>query len=152
MRTPRGLRALNAISNTNTYRVVVVAADEPHRRGLTEIWVTRKVTVTVTNVDETETVTLSLRQGQVNVRAVTATYNDLDNERPTGTNITWKWYLVGSEIPGARSARIPPATLRHTHQIGSGSHRAEASYTKTDGSKKKTVSATISVRETPSDW
>ena len=58
----------------------------------------KKVVVTVTNVEETETVTLSARQGQVGV-PLTATYNDLDNERPTDAIVlTWKWYLGGSPI------------------------------------------------------
>ena len=83
--------------NTNTYKVVVVASDDPtgagtdgegcrdhdglqeshrqrHRRG------------------GAETVTLSAQQGQVDV-ALTATYNDLDNERPPNTDLTWKWFL-----------------------------------------------------------
>ena len=81
----------------NTYRVVVVAADEPLGATNRELGY-KKVTVNVTNMEETETVTLSLRQAQVGT-AVTATYNDLDNERPDGTALTWTWYLGGSEIP-----------------------------------------------------
>ena len=38
----------------------------------------------VTKVEEIETVTLSAEQGQVGV-ALTATYNDVDNEKPTTT-------------------------------------------------------------------
>ena len=125
-------------SNENTYKVVVVAADEPLGATSRELGY-KKVTVNVTNVEETETVTLSLRQAQVGT-AVTATYNDLDNERPVGTALTWKWYLGGSEIPGASTASFTPTD--------SGSHRAEASYTKTDGSKKA-ASATITVRAEP---
>ena len=122
----------------NTYRVVVVAADEP-LGAANRVLGYKKVTVNVTNVNETETVTLSLRQAQVGI-AVTATYNDLDNERPDGTVLMWKWYLGGSEIPGAITASFTPTN--------SGSHRAEASYTKTDGSKKA-ASATITVRAEP---
>ena len=122
----------------NTYRVVVVAADEPLGAANRELGY-KKVTVNVTNVNETETVTLSLRQAQIGT-AVTATYNDLDNERPADTELMWKWYLGGSEIPGASTATFSPTNR--------GSHRAEASYTKADGSKKA-ASATISVRAMP---
>ena len=122
----------------NTYRVVVVAADEPLGAD-NRVLGYKKVTVNVTNLEETETVTLSLRQAQVGTE-VTATYNDLDNERPDGTDLTWKWYLGGSEIPNVSTAAYTPDN--------SGSHRAEASYTKTDGSKKA-ASATITVRAQP---
>ena len=135
---PRGVARATG-SNENTYRVVVVAADEPQGAANRELGY-KKVTVNVTNMEETETVTLSLRQAQVGT-AVAATYNDLDNEKPDGTDLTWKWYLGGSEIPGASAATFTPTN--------SGSHRAEASYTKTDGSKKA-ASATITVRATPS--
>ena len=94
------------VSNTtaNIYKVVVVAADEPLGAANRELG-HKKVTVNVTNVEETETVTLSLRQAQVWNAVVTATYNDLDNEKLTdGTNLTWKWYLGGSVIPGASTA------------------------------------------------
>ena len=126
-------------STANTYKVVVVAADEPLGAASRALG-SKKVTVNVTNLDETETVTLSLRAAQVGTE-VTATYNDLDNERPAGTELTWKWYLGGSEIPEAATAIYSPTA--------SGTHRVEASYTKTDGNKKS-VSATISVRPTPS--
>ena len=76
----------------------MVAADEPEGATNRELGY-KKVTVNVTNVNETETVTLSARQGQVNVE-LTATYNDLDNERDgDAPDLTWKWYLGGSEIP-----------------------------------------------------
>ena len=48
----------------NTYRVVVVAADEP-LGAANRVLGYKAVTVNVTNVDETETVTLSARQPQV---------------------------------------------------------------------------------------
>ena len=127
----------------NTYRVVVVAADEPQGAS-NRVLGYKKVTVNVTNVNETETVTLSRRQAQVNTE-LTATYNDSDNERPDGTELTWSWYLGGSEIPGASSATGPISMYT---PVGSGSLRAEASYTKEDGSKKS-ASATITVRATP---
>ena len=128
----------------NTYRVVVVAADEPMGAG-NGVLGYKKVTVNVTNMEETETVTLSARQGQVAV-PLTATYNDLDNERPDATPLAWKWYLGGSEIVDASDAT--DLTSAYTPDRG-GSHRAEASYTKADGSKKS-ASATISVRTAPS--
>ena len=104
----------------------------------------KKVTVNVTNVNETETVTLSLRQAQIGT-PVTATYNDSDNERPDGTELMWKWYLGSSEITAGITAT--GSTSSYT-PISAGSHRAEASYTKADGSKKA-ASATINVRATP---
>ena len=128
----------------NTYRVVVVAADEPQGASNRDLGY-KKVTVNVTNVNEPETVTLSRRQAQVGGTELTATYNDPDNERPTGTDLTWRWYLGGSEISGASLATGPSSMYT---PVGSGSLRAEASYTKEDGSKKS-ASATITVRATP---
>ena len=129
---------------TNTYKVVVIAADEPLGAASRKLGY-KKVTVNVTNVEETETVTLSLRQAQVGT-LLTATYNDLDMEKLSDTDLTWKWYLGGLEIFGAS----PAVGLTSTYTPGSsGSHRVEASYIKTDGSKKA-VSATISVRAAPS--
>ena len=136
---PRGVA--RADNNTNTYNVVVVASDNPTGARTAEMPILmgyKKVTVTVTDVEETETVTLSAQQGQVGV-ALSATYNDADNEMPSGTALTWKWYL-GTQISGAAEATYSPENP--------GTHRVEASYTKTDGSKKA-VSATISVRAVP---
>ena len=138
---PRG--EARADDNNNTYRVVVVASDNPTGAGTTAMPIRmgyKKVTVNVTDVEETETVTLSAQEGQVNVD-LTATYNDADNEMPSGTTLTWKWSLSNSPISGADTATYGPENP--------GSHRVEASYTKTDGSKK-VVSATIRVRAEPS--
>ena len=126
-------------NNTNTYRVVVVASDDPTGAGDAIMMGHKKVNVNVTDMEETETVTLSAQQGQVGV-ALTATYNDADEERPADRELTWQWYL-GTPIPGATA-------MTHTPE-NPGTHRVEASYTKTDGSKKA-VSATISVRAVPS--
>ena len=71
-------------------------------------------------MEETETITLSAQQGQVGV-ALMATYNDLDNEMPSGTVLTWKWYLGTSQILGATTADYAPENP--------GTHRVEASYT-----------------------
>ena len=77
--------------DSTTYKVVVVASDDaPGVTGRKMGY--KKVTVNVTDVDETETITLSAQQGQINV-ALTATYNDLDNEKPDGMDLTWKWDL-----------------------------------------------------------
>ena len=130
----------------NTYRVVVAVADEP-QGAANRVLGYKAVTVNVTNVEETETVTLSARQGQVSV-ALTATYNDADEEKPSGTDLTWTWYLGGSEIPSGVTQDNSALTSGYT-PTADGSHRVEASYTKTDGSKKS-VSATISVRVVPS--
>ena len=140
---PRG--QAKADTNTNTYRVVVVASDDPDGAGTDGAGAGimmgyKKVTVNVTDVEETETITLSAQQGQVDVD-LTATYNDLDNERPSDTPLTWKWYLGSSPILDAATATYQPENP--------GTHRVEAIYTKSDGSEKK-VSATISVRAEPS--
>ena len=134
-------------TNTNTYRVVVVASDDPTGAGTDGQGAGirmgyKKVTVNVTDVEETETVTLSAQQGQVSV-ALMATYNDADNERAANGNpdLTWKWYLGNSPISDATTATYIPENP--------GTHRVEASYTKTDGNKKA-VSETISVRAVPS--
>ena len=142
---PRG--SASDANNTNTYKVVVQASDDPTGAGGAIMMGYKKVTVNVTNVDETETITLSARQAQVGVE-LTATYNDLDNEKPTDTPLTWKWYLVRSEIPGA-GATGTDLISRYTPDTG-GSLRAEASYTRTDGNAK-TVSKTINVRAMPTD-
>ena len=135
---PRGMDPADSNSNTNTYKVVVAASDDA--AGVTgRMTAYRKVTVMVTNVAETGTVTLSTRQAQVGV-PLTATYNDLDNERPDGTDLTWKWYLGRSQIDGAETATYEPTDT--------GSLRVEASYTKTDGNTE-TASKTVSVRATP---
>ena len=94
---------MGGAADTNTYKVVVVASDNPTGAGTDEMPIMRgykKVTVNVTGLEETETVTLSAQQGQVDV-GLTATYNDLDNEKPAATLITWKWFLGGSQISGA---------------------------------------------------
>ena len=135
--------------NTNTYKVVVVAADDPTRAESTEMPIMKgykKVTVSVTNVDETETITLSAERAQVFV-PLTATYNDLDEERPSGALFTWKWYLGGSLIEDSVMEDEAAGTNMYTPQ-NRGSLRVEASYTKTDGSIKE-VSKTINVRTAP---
>ena len=99
----------------------------------------------VTKVEETETVTLSAQQGQADVQ-LTATYNDVDNEIPTGTTLTWKWYLGGAQVPGG-GVTSTDLTSMYT-PVNAGSLRAEASYTRTDGTKKA-VSKTVSVRAAP---
>ena len=130
-------------TNTNTYKVVVVASDDAPGAGGKMSY--RKVTVMVTSVEETETVTLSVQQAQVNV-SLMATYNDLDNERPDSPALTWKWYLSGSQIPDAGANDVG---LMSTYTpVSAGSLRVEASYTKTDGTKKA-VSKTVSVRVAP---
>ena len=141
---PRGIAI--ADGNTNTYRVVVVASDDPTGAGTDGagdgiMMGYKKVTVNVTDVEETETVTLSAQQGQVGVE-LTATYNDLDRERPSTAILMWQWHLGGPISDPTTDATYTPANP--------GTHRVEASYTKSDGSKK-TVSATISVRAAPAN-
>ena len=136
-------------TNTNTYKVVVVASDDAPGVGTEGMPIKmgyKKVTVTVTKVEEIETVTLSAEQGQIGVE-LTATYNDLDNEKPTDdTELTWKWYLGRSQIDdaGGTGAILTSAYI----PANEGSLRAEASYTRTDGSTKA-VSKTVNVRPVP---
>ena len=131
---------MGGTDNTNTYKVVVVASDDPPGAGDMIMMGYKKVTVNVTNVQETETITLSAQRAQVGAE-LTATYNDLDNERPSTAILMWKWYLGGSEIPNAITNTFTPDR--------GGSLRVEASYTRTDGTTK-TVPKTISVRAEPS--
>ena len=62
----------------------------------------------------------------------------LDNEKPSTTELTWKWYLGSSEIPMCRWDSAPSGIVGiYSHApTDRGSLRAEASYTKTDGSAK----------------
>ena len=141
---PRGNARAN--NNTNTYKVVVEASDDPTGAGDAIKMGYKKVTVNVTNVQETETITLSVQQAQDGVE-LTATYNDLDNEKPATTNLTWTWSLGGSQISGAGEGDT--GLMSDYIPENSGSHRVEASYTRTDGTAK-TVSKTFSVRAEPS--
>ena len=111
----------------------------------------KKVTVMVTKVEETETVTLSAQQGQADVQ-LTATYNDVDNEKPTSTHVlTWKWYLGGAQVPDVGVVTSTGDLTSTYTPVNAGSLRAEASYTRTDGTKKA-VSKTVSVRAAPLCW
>ena len=86
----------------------MVAADEP-LGAANRVLGYKKVTVNVTNVEETETVTLSARQAQVGTE-LTATYNDADNEKPTGTDITCgsgTWAVRRFPAP-TRTSTYPP--------------------------------------------
>ena len=133
--------------NTNTYKVVVEASDDPTGAGDAINIGYKMVTVMVTNVQETETITLSVQQAQVDV-VLTATYNDLDNERPDDADLTWTWYLGGSQIPGAGGTGATLTSSYTPDKIGS--LRVEASYTRTDGTVK-TVLKTVNVRAEPAN-
>ena len=80
------------LTDSNTYKVVVAASDDAPGAERTESdmikMAYKKVTVTVTNVEETETVTLSARCRARLVWPLTATYNDLDNEKPTASTVS----------------------------------------------------------------
>ena len=141
--------AIDADDNTNTYKVVVVASDDAPGAGDMINMGYKSVTVMVTDVEETETVTLSAELAQVGV-LLTATYNDLDNEKPDAAQFTWKWYLGSSPIPEAGDGDIGPMSTYTPVPGDTGTLRAEASYTKTDGSEKA-VSKTVRVRAVPDD-
>ena len=135
---PRGT-AFDDTDNTNTYNVVVVASDDPTGAGDMIKMGYKKVTVNVTNVQETETVTLSAQKPQVDV-PLTATYNDLDNERPDTATLRWKWHLGGSEIPDPDNDKFTASGLTAGYTPESaGSLKVEASYTRTDGTEKNSV-------------
>ena len=122
---PRGSVSDN--TNTNTYKVVVVASDDALGAGTTDNPVQmayKKVTVMVTDVDEDETVTLSAERAQVGV-VLTATYNDLDNEKPATTTLTWKWYLGGLPIPNAGTGDTGPTSTYTPDKSGLSAGRGQ---------------------------
>ena len=85
--------------NTNTFRVVVAASDNPDGAGTTEMPILmgyKKVTVNVTDVDEPGMVTLSAQQAQINVELTAA----LADDDATGDQIDdakWKWEHSSTE-------------------------------------------------------
>ena len=92
---PRGMAI--AADNTNTYRVVVVASDDP--LGAEGMMGYKKVTVTVTNLDEPGEITFSSQQPQVD-QPFTATFNDPE-DGDTPTDLAWKWYHSSSRSGGS---------------------------------------------------
>ena len=85
----------SADTNTNTYKVVVVASDDAPGAAVVDGADVRKkayekVTVMVTDVDEPGMVTLSAEQPQASVE-LTATLNDDDATAVQVTAAKWKW-------------------------------------------------------------
>ena len=85
---PRG--SASDANNTNTYKVVVQASDDPTGAGGAIMMGYKKVTVMVTDDDEPGMVTLSAQKPQVNM-ALTATLTDDDATPDQITAAKWKW-------------------------------------------------------------
>ena len=92
---PRGM-AFAADSNTNTYKVVVVASDDAPGAVVNDQKAYKKVTITVTDMPEPGIVTLSSLQPQVGT-ALTATLADPEVDSP---DHTWKWEQSRSRTSG----------------------------------------------------
>ena len=129
---------LNETTNTNTYRVAVMASD-----GTTNGYY--KVIVTVTNIDEPGKVTWtvnpagaaltparSLRQFWAGAQ-LTATVTDGDG----AIDMTWKWYRSGALISGETENTYTTLDADIAKRI-----RVEASYRENQNSPIKTVSFT----------
>ena len=108
---PRGT-AFIADENTNTYRVVVVAADEPLGVAV-RVMGYEKVTVMVTDEDDPGMITLSAQQPQIGVELTAILTDDdaedADDDTP-GKQIEAEWKWEHSESAGGPWTPIPPAT------------------------------------------
>ncbi len=118
----------------NTYKVVVIAADEPLGAANRELG-SKKVTVNVTNVDEPGVITLDAQQPQEN-RALTATLIDDDASDAQKMAAKWKW--EHSESTGGPWTAILTATSAAYTPLGVADKylRATATYTDEHGSDK----------------
>ena len=111
---PRGMAMSN--DNTNTYKVVIVAADDAP--GAVEADDEKKtyykLTVMVTDMDEDGMVSLSAQQPQVEV-ALNAMLTDDDATDDQITAAKWRWYHAapdeerGLQITGENAAMYMPA-------------------------------------------
>ena len=94
---PRG--GAKTDDNTNTYRLVVEASDNPVGAGTNEMPILmgyKKVTVMVTDEDEPGMIMLSAQQAQINV-ALTATLTDDDATDVQIRDAKWKWEHSSTE-------------------------------------------------------
>ena len=130
---PRGVPRATG-SDENTYRVVVVAADEP-QGAANRMLSYEKVTVNVTDEDEPGVVTLDAQQPQEN-RPLTATLIDDDASPDQNTAAKWKW--DHSESKGGPWTSILTAISATYTPLGVADKylRATATYTDGHGSDK----------------
>ena len=130
---PRGEARVTG-SNENTYRVVVVAADEPQGADNRELGY-EKVTVSVTDEDEGGVITLNAQQPQES-RPLMATLIDDDASGDQKTAAKWKW--EHSESKGGPWTAILTATTATYTPLGVADKylRAAATYTDGHGSDK----------------
>ena len=113
----------------NTYRVVVVAADEPLGAANRELGY-EKVTVNVTDEDEPGGITLDAQQPQEN-RLLTATLIDDDASDAQKMAAKWKW--EHSESKGGPWTPILTATTSAYLPLGVADKYLRATATYTDG-------------------
>ena len=132
----------------NTYRVVVVAADEPLGAAGRELGY-EKVTVNVTDVDEQGVITLDAQQSQES-RLLTATL--IDDDASDAQKMAAKWMWEHSESKGGPWTAILTATSAEYTLLGVADKylRATATYTDGHGSDKNAqVVAPHMVRAVP---
>ena len=154
---PRGA-VLDADTNNNTYKVIVVASDDAPGAngtvgGVSGQMADKKVEITVTEMEEDGVVNLSARYAQVEV-AITATLTDDDVEDASGTiteaaNLTWQWYKGSSGTTEAAGTGNDGSALTPDAN-DAGTVRAVASYTDAGG-EPRTVSKAVSVQQEPAD-
>ena len=129
---PRG--AIRAETNTNTYKVVVVAADEPLGATGRDMGY-EEVTINVTDLDEPGEITLDAQQPQEN-RALTATLIDDDASEAQKTAAKWKW--EHSDSKSGPWTAILTATIAEYTPLGVADKylQVTATYTDAHGSDK----------------
>ena len=125
----------------NTYRVVVVAADEP-QGAANRVLGYKKVTVNVTNEDEPGVIRLDAQQPQEN-RSLMATL--IDDDASDAQNMAAKWKWEHSESKGGPWTVILTATSAAYTPLGVADKylRATATYTDGHGSDKNVQVVTL---------
>ena len=136
---PRGTARVTG-SNENTYRVVVVAADEP-LGAANRVLGYKKVTVNVTDEDEGGVISLDAQQPQES-RSLMATLIDDDASDAQKMAAKWKW--EHSESTGGPWTAILTATSATYTPLGVADKylRATATYTDGHGSDKNAQEVT----------
>ena len=150
---PRGMALTEDNTNTNTYKVIVVASDNALGADGTGGSVSgemaqKKVELTVTEVEETGKVTLSARRAQVDIE-ITATLTDDDLTEELFNAADWQWYQGNSGTVVAEGNGNPGAAFTpHANDVGT--VRAEATYTDAGG-EFRTVRKSVIVQAKPTD-
>ena len=129
--------------NTNTYRVVVVAADEP-LGAANRVLGYKKVTVNVTDADEPGVIRLDAQQPQEN-RPLMATLIDDDASDAQKTAAKWKWEQ--SESKGGPWTAILTGTSAAYTPLGVADKylRATATYDDEHGSDKSEMAVSANM-------